>query len=133
MWKLSSVGLLSLLIIGICAVGCGKARHERAVRERAQKLIGHLCRGETDACVEYADPVYVRAQGVNGAKVAFGLMGFALKLGKHSEQTVRVDEVAISDDGKTATVRISLLADGQWKPINPSKWVYADGKWYITF
>ena len=125
--------VLSLMVIGLCLVGCGKARHEKAVRERAQRLIGHLCRGETDACLEFADPIYLRAQGTGGAKIAFGIMGGLLKLGKHTEETVRIDEVVLSDDGKTATVRMSLLAEGQWKPLNPSRWVYADGKWYITF
>ena len=47
--------------------------------------------------------------------------------------TVRIDEVTVADDCKTATVRISLSDKGQWKSLNPSKWVRADGQWYITF
>jgi hypothetical protein len=125
--------VLSLIILGLCLAGCGKARQERAVRERAQLLVGHLCRGEMDACVEFADPIYVRAQGSGKVKFTFGIMGTLLKLGKHTEDTVRIDEVSLGSDGKTASVRISLLADGQWKPLDPSKWVRSDGQWYITF
>ena len=127
------LGPASLLSLSLCLVGCGKARHESAVRERAQQLIEHLCRGETDVCLAYADPVYVRAQGTNGTKIAFGIMGALLKLGQHTKDTVRIDEVTVADDCKTATVRISLSDKGQWKSLNPSKWVRADGQWYITF
>ena len=129
--RISSV--LSVLIVSLLLAGCGKARQEKALRERAQQLIGLLCRGETDACLEYADPIYLRAQGSGGAKLAFGIMGALLKLGKHTEQTVRIDGVDLGDNGTTATVRLSLLDQGQWKPMNPSKWVYSDGKWYMTF
>jgi hypothetical protein len=127
------LGPVSFAVLSLCLVGCGKARHESAVRERAQQLIEHLCLGETDACLAYADPIYVRAQGTNGAKFAFGVMGGLLRLGKHTKDTVRIDEVVVADDGKTATVRISLSDKGQWKPINPSKWVRTDGQWYMTF
>jgi len=125
--------VLALVILTLCLSGCGTAAQERAVRERAQKLIGHLCRGETDACMEYADPLFVRAQGAGKAKIGFAIMGGLLKLGKQTEQTVQIDEIIIGQDRKAATVRISLLADGQRKPIDPSRWVLADGQWYITF
>lgn len=133
MWNQRILRMLSLMMVSLCLVGCGKAYQEKAVRERAQKLIGHLCRGETDACLEYADPIFVRAHGTGGAKLAFGVLGVVLKVGNHTEQTVRIDEVLLGEDGKKATVRLSLQVKGEWKPISPSKWIYADGKWYMTF
>jgi hypothetical protein len=125
--------MLSLMMVSLCLVGCGKAYQEKALRERAQKFIGHLCRGETDACLEYADPIFVRAHGTNGTKLALGVLGLAVKVFSQTEQTMRIDEVVLSEDGKKATVRVSLQVKGEWKPIAPSKWIYADGKWYITF
>jgi hypothetical protein len=110
-----------------------KPRPEEVVRERAEQLIDHLCRGDIEACLEYADPAYVRAHGTNGTKFAFGLMGAVLKLGKHTTDTVRIDEVAVAEDGQTATVRMSLLTNHQWKAINAAKWVHVDGAWYIAF
>ena len=97
-----------------------KPRPADAVRKRAEQLIDYLCRGETDACVEYADPAFVRARGTDGAKLAFGLLGAVLRLGKHTKDTVRIDEVAVAEDGQTATVPMSLLANHQWTAINPS-------------
>jgi serine/threonine protein kinase len=115
------------------ALPVAKPRPEDDVRQRAQQLIQHLCQGETDACVEYADPAYVRAQGTNGTKIAFGFMGAVLKLGRHTKDTVRIDDIAVDEDGQTAAVQMSLFANRQWTAIKPSKWIRSDGKWYIAF
>lgn len=124
--------LLFILVLAPLA-GCGTAHHEQAIRQRCQELIGHLCRGDLDACVPYADPIYVRAQGAGKVKFAFGVMSTLLKIGQQNEQTVLIDEVRVGEDRKTATVRLSLQLGDQRKPLDPSRWVLSEGQWYITF
>jgi hypothetical protein len=111
--------------------GCAKPNHEKAIRERAQTLIGALCRGDNNACLQFADPLFVRAQGENNVKGRFGILAFFIKVGKLSEADIRIDEVGVSPDGKNAVVRISYLSQGQWKVADPINWVFSEGKWYV--
>jgi hypothetical protein len=47
---------------------------------------------------------------------------------------VRIDDIALGSDSKSAQVKVSYRDGSQWKPIEkPYRWVRVDGKWYITF
>jgi hypothetical protein len=47
---------------------------------------------------------------------------------------LRVEEVILGEDRKTAKVKLSRRQGDQWAPVDyvPS-WVRVDGVWYVTF
>ena len=79
------------------------------------------------------DPVFVRQQGENLVKGRFKLMSFLVKVGNVKPEDVRIDEINLGSDSKSAQVKVSIRTDGRWKTLDPYRWVRVDGKWYITF
>jgi len=122
-----------LLLCAAPLAGCAKPDHEKAIRQRAQELIGFMCADDVEGCVRLTDPLFVRAQGTEGVKLRFKLLNAIVKLGKLGPDKVRIDQVAVAQDAKSAQVTISVLADKQWKSLQPTRWVLSDGKWYLAF
>ncbi len=52
---------------------------------------------------------------------------------KMLDTDVRIDQVVIAQDQKSAEVQFSLQSKGQWKAQKPSRWVLSDGQWYLVF
>jgi hypothetical protein len=129
--------LAPLLVAGwVTAVlfgGCVRPDHESAVRERAEALVGHLFREDFGACLEMTDPVYVRAQGTDKVKFRFKLLLGLSKLGQLGRADVRIQEVNVAPDSRTAAVYLGVRSDGEWKPLEPTRWVRDGGTWYFTF
>jgi hypothetical protein len=123
--------LITVLLVVLA--GCMKPDHEAAIRPRAQQLIGYMCADDLDACVGLTDPLYVRGQGSDKVKIRFKLMNVLIQLGKLSTDDVRIDQITVGEDGKTAFVTTSIRVKGEWKTQNPSKWIRHEGQWYITF
>ena len=121
--------------VGLCLVvffsGC--AYHEADIRQRAQQLINCLCAEDMDGCVSLTDPLYVRAQGSQKVKFAFGIFALVIRVGKLGPEDVRIDQVVVNDDKKTAQVHMSARNGEEWKPLTPSKWVRTENQWYISF
>ena len=118
---------VSLAVLSLCLCGCQKPPREAALRDRAQQLIGHLCRGEVEPCLEFYDPSFRHAKPAGARNT---LESWAAT---YNEQTIRIDEVIIGADGATASVGISMLDQGRWEPAEKWKWILSDGKWYIRF
>ena len=113
--------------------GLWASHHRKVVRERSTELIRCLCRDDMDGCIRLADPVFVRQQGVDKVKLLFKLMNVIATLGKIQETDVRVDDVTLGPENKTAEVPISIQIRGEWKVQKPLKWVRSDGQWYVAF
>ncbi len=96
-------------------------------------MVGYLCQDDVDSCVTLADPLYVRAQGMDKVKFQLKILAGLIKLGKLTEADVRIDEVVVANDRKSAEVRFSLRSKGEWKSQKPSRWVLSDGQWYLAF
>lgn len=105
--------------------------HQKVIKERAQELIDHLAKDETAGALEMTDPGFVRQQGENLVKLRLKVLGALVRLA--GKDRLRVDQVILGPGGKTATIQLSMQQGNQWKPIDPSRWVRVDGKWYITF
>jgi len=118
----------------LLTVGCAGPDHAAAIRQRFQTVAAHLCKGEVDACVPLVDPLYVRAQGSDAVKFRLGIVATVFKLAKLSPDDVRLDEVKLGADKKTANVIYSLREPGKdvWKQQDPMKWVLSDDVWYWT-
>jgi hypothetical protein len=127
--------VLGLVASGLIlpATGCVRPDYEGQVRGRAETLVGHILRGEMDACVAMTDPVFVRAQGHSGVKFRFGLIRGVAKVGQLTEEDVRIGEVVVSEDARTAQVRVSIRQGEEWKPLDPMRWVRVEDTWYVTF
>lgn len=121
--------------VGMCLIvffsGC--ANHEADIRQRAQQLINCLCADDMDGCVSLTDPLYVRAQGSQKVKFAFKIFNLVIRVGKLGPEDVRIDQVVVGDDKKTAEVQMSARKGEEWQPLPPSKWVRVDKQWYISF
>lgn len=121
-----------ILFVGPLISGCGPGDPTPTIRARFQQMAGYLCTDNVDACVTLADPIYVRAQGTEKVKFQLKLLAGLIKLGKLTEQDIRVDQINVAEDGKTAQVQFSLQSNGEWKSQNPSNWVLSDGQWYYS-
>lgn len=60
-------------------------------------------------------------------------MGGLMKLAKLQESDVRIDQITLGPDSKSAEVTTSLRIKDEWKPQKPSRWGRSDGQWYLTF
>ncbi len=109
------------------------SHHWKVIGERAASLVRHLRHDELDACVDLTDPNYVRQHGANAVKIRFGVIAGLMKLGRISDDDVRIDDITFGPDYKTAQVHWSVRAGRDWKAEDPSRWVRVDGKWYVTF
>jgi len=130
MMRRATIGWLAVL--AIATTGCGGPDHKAALQDKFQQLVGHLCQDNLEACTSMVDPVYVRAQGTNGVKVQLKVLIGLMKLGKITPNDVRIDEIVVAEDAKTAEVRFSLQSNGAWQASRPSRWVYSEGQWYLT-
>jgi len=121
--------------IGLCLLvffsGC--ANHEADIRQRAQQLIDCLCADDMDGCVSLTDPLYVRGQGSDKVKIRFKIMFALTRLGQLNTEDIRVDQVVVSEDKKTAEVSLSARKGEEWNSLPPSNWVRVDNQWYISF
>ncbi len=122
-----------LLLIALLLPGCGGPNHEPVVRSRFQEFARSVCQDDVESCVKLADPVYMRAQGADKVKLQLKLLTGLFKLGKVTEADVRIDQIVIAQDQKSAEVQFSLQSKGQWKAQKPSRWVLSDGQWYLAF
>jgi hypothetical protein len=107
--------------------------HKKAITERTTTLVDDLNRDNMEGCLALTDPAFLRQHGENRAKIHFGIMRTLMKVGNLKPEDVRVDDVVLSGDAKSAEVKMSVRAAGQWKAIEPYRWVRVDGKWYLTF
>jgi hypothetical protein len=124
-----------LLVAGTASIaGCRKVDREAAVRQRTQELIGYMAGDDLDGCIRLTDPVFVRAQGTEGVRVRFKILNALVKLGKLTPDKIRVDSIKVADDHKSAEVAMSFLSNSNdWKPLQPMKWIFTDGQWYVAF
>ncbi len=121
--------------VGMCLLAffSGCANHEEDIRQRAQQLINCLCADDMEGCISLTDPLYVRAQGSQKVKFAFKVFSIIVHLGKLGPEDVRVDQVVVGENKKTAEVQMSARKGEEWQPLPPSKWVRVDKQWYISF
>ena len=120
---------------GVAATaGCAKVDQEPKVRQRTLELIGYMAADDVNGCIRLTDPVFVRAQGTEGVRVRFKILNAIVKLGKLTPDKVRIDAIKIADDRKSAEVTMSFLSNtNEWKAIQPMKWIFSDGQWYLAF
>jgi len=107
--------------------------HKKAITERVTALVDHLRHDEMEGCVALTDPVFLRQHGESGAKFHFQIMSGFMWLGKLKQEDIRIDEITLGSDSKSAQVKVSVRTSGRWKSLDPYRWVRVDGKWYITF
>jgi hypothetical protein len=127
----SGVGLL--LAVCALAAGCGNGDQQDLARQRAKAFVRHLTHNEIDACVQFAAPALAKQEGTGALKARFATMHAALKLEQQAEVDVRIDQVKLSGNHKTAEVRYSVQSGGEWVAQPPLRWVLVDGQWFITF
>jgi hypothetical protein len=107
--------------------------HKRAITERVTVLVEHLRNENMEGCVTFTDPALLRQQGEMAVKGRFKLMSLGLWLGRVKPEDVRIDDITLGTDSKSAQVKVSVRTGGQWKVNDTYRWVRFDGKWYITF
>lgn len=113
--------------------GLWSGRHKNALRARTTTLIGCLCRDDMDGCVGLTDPAFVRQNGNDKTKIRFKILSVVFTLAKIQPGDVRIDDVTLGPDSKTADVTTSIRIKDEWKVQKPTKWVRSDGQWYVTF
>jgi hypothetical protein len=107
--------------------------HKKAITERVTTLVDHLRNNNMQGCIDLTDPAFLRQHGDGGATVHFEILSGLIWLGKLKQEDIRVDEVTLGSDSRSAQVKVSVRTAGQWKVQTPYRWVRVDGKWYITF
>jgi hypothetical protein len=107
--------------------------HKKAITDRTTTLVDDLVQDNMPGCLALADPAYLRQHGENAAKIHFGIMRGFMKVGNVKQDDVRIDDVTLGSDQKTAQVKVSIRVAGQWKALDPYRWTRVDGKWYLTF
>lgn len=120
-----------LMLPVVFFAGCG-ANHEAKIRERVTQLIVFSCANDLEGCVSLTDPIFVRSQGSNAVKARFKILNAIVRLGKLTPEKVRIDKIEVADGSKTAQVTTSFFVNDQWKQNSPSRWVQADGQWYVA-
>lgn len=124
-----SVAFILFLIFAI--PGC--ADPKSAIRPRFEQLAKHLCDDDVERAVELADPIYVRANGRDKVKFQLKILSTLFRLGKVTPADLRIDDITVNGDGKSAQVKFSMQSQGTWKSQAPTRWVKTDGQWYIAF
>jgi hypothetical protein len=108
--------------------------HKKAITDRTQTLVEHLCRNDADGCLPLTDPAYVRTIGEGLTKARFGGLILGLTLIHAKPEDVRIDEIALDANSKAAQVKVSLRNGSKWEPHKTAyRWIRVDGNWYITF
>lgn len=105
--------------------------HKKLIHDRAQELIDALAKDDTEAAIKLTDPNLVMQRGTGIVGVQFKVLGGLVRLA--GKDNIRIDDVALGPDSKTAEVKLSHRRGSDWKAIDPSKWVRVNGKWYVTF
>lgn len=107
------------------------SHHKKQINERAKELLDSLGKDDTDGAIRLTDPNVVMQHGVGWVGVHHKVLaGFVRLAGKDN---IRIDDVILSSDSKTADVKISRRQGSDWKSLDPSKWVRVHGKWYVTY
>ena len=123
--------VIILLFVALLSSGCAPSDPSPTIRARFQEFGVALVRDDVDSGMKFLDPVFIRAQGGDKLKGQLRILSGLFKLGKMTEADLRVDQVIVAEDRKSAEVRYSLQSNGEWKPQKPSRWVLSDGQWYI--
>jgi copper chaperone CopZ len=118
-------------MIAFLSNGCTQPDVKPTIQARFQEFAGVVCRDDVESCVKIVDPVFVRAQGSDKVKGQLKLLTGLFKLGKVTEADVRVDQVIVAEDRKSAEVQFSLQSKGVWESQKPTRWVLSDGQWYL--
>jgi len=120
-----------VVMMAFLSSGCTQPDVKPTIQARFQEFAGVVCRDDVESCVKIVDPVFVRAQGSEKVKGQLKLLTGLFKLGKVTEADVRVDQVIVAEDRKSAEVQFSLQSKGVWKSQKPTRWVLSDGQWYL--
>jgi hypothetical protein len=107
--------------------------HKKVIAERTRTLVDDLCREDVPGCLALTDPAYVRKHGENVTRLHFDGMILALKIINAKPEDVRIDDITLDPDAKSAQVKVSVRIAGKWEPNKTYRWVRVDGNWYITF
>jgi hypothetical protein len=107
--------------------------HKKVITDRTATLVDHLRHDNMAGCLALTDPGYIRQRGgEDRAKGHFAILGLMRTLNLQQDD-VRVDEIALASDSKSAQVKVSIRKRGKWEPNDTYRWVRVDGNWYITF
>lgn len=107
--------------------------HKKAITQQTNLLVEQLRTEKIDAALDLTDPQFLKDHGRNGAKLHLAPRSIILRVAKIGPEDVRIDDIAVAPDGRSATAKMSLRVAGQWKPIDAVKWVRREGVWYVTF
>jgi len=107
--------------------------HKKLIAERTKTLVDDLCRKDINGCIALTDPAYVRNRGEDLTRLQFDGMSRVLRLINAGPDDVRIDEITLDPDSKSAQVKVSIRIAGKWEPHKTYRWVRVDGNWYITF
>ena len=129
---------ISALLFGVSLLvfsGCGPADPDVAIRGRWNQFMEGILSRDPDSSKRVMEPAYITEQG-DGA-ISDRLAGFSklLRAGKIKKDDLRIDQVTIAEDGKSATVSHSMRTqEGEWLSQAPyGRWVKVGGTWYITW
>ena len=122
---------VSLLVFS----GCGPADPDVAIRGRWNQFVGGVLANDTASSKRVMEPAYVTEQGDDAITDRLTGLSRLLRAGRIKMQDMRIDQVTVAEDGKSATVNHSMRTkDGEWLSQAPyGHWVKVGNTWYITW
>jgi tetratricopeptide (TPR) repeat protein len=109
-----------------------ESRH--AARERFLVFMRLLAAQQFDDCVPFVEPDAVKRLGTQNILGRLKLLQALTKLMRVTPDDLRVRDVALSEDGQRAEIRIEHRAPvptKDWRPQPPSFWRLVNGQWYL--
>jgi hypothetical protein len=107
--------------------------HKKMIAERTKILVDDLCRKDVNGCIALTDPALVRKRGEDLTRLHFEGLIAVLRFINLGPDDVRIDEITLDSDSKSAQVKVSIRIAGKWEPHRTYRWVRVDGNWYFTF
>ncbi|MFC1586749.1 adenylate/guanylate cyclase domain-containing protein [Planctomycetota bacterium] len=111
-----------------------QVEHEQtreAVAARAREFILSIINEDWPKALAMVDPDFKAKHPQRKIIGMFKMLGGASKLMRLEEDDIRMAEVFLAEDGKTAMVAPKMLIKEEWKEGKPCHLKLLEGKWYI--
>ena len=129
---------LAAILLGVSLLvfsGCGSTDPDVAIRGRWNEFVEGILSRDPDSSKRVMEPAYITEKG--DAAISDRLEGFSklLRAGKIKKEDMRIDQITIAEDGKSATVSHSMRTqEGEWLSQAPyGRWAKVGSTWYITW
>lgn len=127
----TATAITCLAIFAVLSAGC-TVDQKPIVQARVKQYFTKFLQEDYEGCAKMLSPATIDRIGREGAIARLKLLSIIAKVGNITENDFRIDEVTVSPDNKTATTKVSVRANGEWRSIATQKWVNEAGVWYMT-